>query len=302
MVFFKDIELKDKLLIDQYFQARPYENSEFTFTNLFIWRHSYHFQYAIIQDHLCIMGKYRNLYPFIFSPLSLETENYELVFPILEEHLSGNGWPVILKSVSEKHKSEMEALIPNNILFREDRSNHDYVYLTRDLIELRGKNFRQKRNHVNKFLKSYAFAYEEMSEANLQECLRTEQLWAAKRNGDKSVLEEEQAIREVMNHFQELQVTGGVLRVHDKVQAFAIGELQNPDMAVVHFEKANIEYNGSFNIINQAFTQNKWSHVTYINREEDMGIAGLRKAKESYHPVKMVKKYTGFYSGKEGKP
>ena len=80
------------------------------------------------------------------------------------------------------------------------------------------------------------------------------------------------------------------------MQAFSIGEKLNPDMAVIHIEKANTEYDGSFAIINQAFASNAWSDVTYINREEDMGIAGLRKAKESYNPVKMVRKYTGFYS------
>lgn len=293
---FKDIELSDKPLFDSYFQANSYENSEFSFTNLFIWRLSYLFKYAIIDDHLCIIEKFRDLYPSIFPPLSLGTADYATVLPILADFMHKQGYPLILKSVTEKQKQEIESALPNKLLFREDRNNNDYVYLSQDLIELKGKKFRQKRNHINKFVKSYPFEYEEMSDSNLQECLKTELKWISERDGDKSVLEEKQAISEIINNFHKLKVIGGVIRINGRVQAFSIGEKFNPDMAVIHIEKANTEYDGSFTIINQTFANKAWSDVTYINREEDMGIAGLRKAKESYNPVKMVKKYTGFYS------
>ena len=93
-----------------------------------------------------------------------------------------------------------------------------------------------------------------------------------------------------------MKVTGGVLRINGSVQAFTLGELLNPDMAVTHIEKANTDYDGSFTVINQMFAERVWPHVMYINREEDMGIPGMRKAKESYNPVKMIRKYTGFYA------
>jgi hypothetical protein len=296
VITFKDIELIDKPLFDSYFQAKPYENSEFSFTNIFIWRLSYHFKYAVIHDHLCIIEKFRDLYPSIFIPLSLGTADYATVLPILADIMHQQGYPLILKSVTEKEKLEIESVLPNRIIFREDRNNSDYIYLSKDLIELKDKKFRKKRNHINKFIKSYPFEYEEMSESNLQECLKTELKWISGRDGDKSVLEEKQAIGEIINNFHELKVSGGVIRVNGIVQAFSLGEKLNPDMAVIHIEKANTEYDGSFAIINQTFASNAWSDVTYINREEDMGIAGLRKAKESYNPVKMIKKFTGFYS------
>ena len=111
-------------------------------------------------------------------------------------------------------------------------------------------------------------------------------------------MEEIQAVAEAIKNFYALELKGGVIRVHGKVRAFALGELLNPDRAVVHIEKANTDYAGAFNMINWLFTQHAWSGVTYINREEDMGIPGLRKAKLSYNPIKMVKKYTGFLLGK----
>ena len=295
MITFKEIELQDKALFDRYFAARRYENSEFTFTNLFIWRIPYHVKYAIIQDHLCITAKYRNLYPFAFCPLSLGKGTYDKVLPILADIFQEEGFPLVLKSVTEDRKMEMEEALPIRLILREARNNHDYVYLTEELIELKGKKFRQKRNHINKFLKSYEYRYEELNDSNLSECLETELAWASRRDGDKSILEEKQAVFEALSNYQALKVTGGVLRINGSVQAFTLGELLNPDMAVVHIEKANTDYDGSFTIINQLFADKAWSHVTYINREEDMGIAGMRKAKESYNPVKMIKKYTGFY-------
>ncbi len=301
MITFKNIQLEDRQLFNLYFSAKPYENSEFNFTNLFIWRLSYHFQFAIIHDHLCIIAKYRDRYPCAFSPLSLSAPDYEKVLPILAETFHAKGYPLVFKSIPEKQKNEMEAALHGRIFFLEDRNNYDYVYLARDLIELKGKMFRQKRNHINKFLKSYEYQYEEMSDSNLKECLKTELIWISKQGGseDQSILEEKQAIGEAINNFHKLKLTGGVIRINGKVRAFALGELLNPDMAVIHIEKANTDYVGSFNMINRMFVLHAWSDVTYINREEDMGIPGLRKAKESYNPIRMVKKYTGFYL-KEG--
>lgn len=300
MVRFKEIQLEDKSLFDRYFSARSYENSEFTFTNLFIWRLSYNFKYSIVHDHLCIMAKYRDKYPCVFAPLSLTAPDYEKVLLVLAEYFHNMNYPLILKSVPEEIKAEIEAAMPGKIIFREDRNNFDYVYLTKDLIELKGKKFRQKRNHINKFLKNYDYHYEEMSDNNLEECLKTELKWLSQQGNseDQTILEEIQAVAEAIKNFYALELKGGVIRVHGKVRAFALGELLNPDMAVVHIEKANTDYAGAFNMINWLFTQHAWSGVTYINREEDMGIPGLRKAKLSYNPIKMVKKYTGFLLGK----
>ena len=201
MIAFKDIKLSDKPLFDRYLQAKPYENSEFSFTNLFIWRLSYHFKYAIINDHLCIIEKFRDLYPSIFAPLSIGAADYATVLPILADYMHEQGYPLILKTVTEKEKQEIESALPNRIIFREDLNNSDYVYLSQDLIELKGKKFRQKRNHINKFIKSYPYEYEEMSDGNLQECLETEFKWVSGRDGNKSVLEEKHAIGEIMNNF-----------------------------------------------------------------------------------------------------
>lgn len=295
MIEFKDIALEDKSLFDSYFSTRQYGNSEFTFTNLFIWRQSYNFKYSIINDHLCIIGKYRKLYPFAFAPLSLTSPNYDCVIPILADCFISKGYPLVMKSITSCIKASIEEVMAGKFIFKSDRSNFDYIYLTDELIGLKGKKFHQKRNHVNKFIKSYEFQYEKIDGSNVDECLSIEAEWANKRNGDESINEEKNAILEAFSNYKALKLKGGALRVNGSIQAFTLGELLNSDTAVIHIEKANIEYSGCFAAINQQFAANAWSDTTYVNREEDMGIPGLRKAKESYNPVKMVEKYTGFF-------
>jgi hypothetical protein len=295
VITFKDIELKDKALFDQYFAARNYESSESTFTDLFIWRNSDQLKYTMIQDYLCIVAKYRHLYPYAFSPLCMGEGTYDKVLPVLADCFHSEGFPLVLKAVTEDRKREMEEALPGKLIFCEDRSNYDYVYSTKELIELKGKKFRQKRNHINKFKKSYEYQYEALNDTNLSECLDTELVWISGKEGDESILEEKRAVYDILTNYRALKVTGGVLRINGSVQAFTLGELLNPNMAVTHIEKANTDYDGSFPIMNQLFTAKAWFHIPYINREEDMGIQGMRKAKESYHPVRMIKKYTGFY-------
>ncbi len=295
MRVFKDITLEDKPIIDSYFSAKHYENSEYTFTNLFMWAPHYYFKYAIINDHLCILGSYRNLYPFAFNPWSKEEPDYESTIPILAEMMARSGYSLVLKYISEDIKNEIEKAMPGRFVFREDRNNFDYIYRTRDLIRLQGNRYHQKRNHINKFMSSYEYQYEEISDRNIEDCIRLEVEWHAQRGSSVNLPEEHDAIKLVLMNFKSLDLKGAALRVDGKIQAFTVGGLLNPNMAVIHIEKANIEYNGIYAMINQQFAANAWSNVEYINREEDMGIPGLRKSKLSYHPCKMVKKYVGFY-------
>jgi len=292
---FKSITLEDKQIIDSYFSAKHYENSEYSFTNLFMWAPHYYFKYAIIKDHLCIIGSYRNQYPFAFNPWSKGEADYESIIPKLAEIMAGSGNPLVLKYISEDIKNEIDKAMPGRFIFREDRNNFDYIYLTKDLINLEGNKYHQKRNHINKFINSYEYEYEEINDKNIDDCIRLEMEWHAQRSSMEKLPEEHDAIKLVLSNYKSLDLKGAALRINGKIQAFTVGGLLNPNMAVIHIEKANIEYNGIYAMINQQFAANAWSNVKYINREEDMGIPGLRKSKLSYHPYKMGKKYIGFY-------
>ena len=290
---FKEIELEDKKIFDEYIGKKLHENSEFNFTNFFIWRYHYKLSFTIYEDHLCIIGQYRNKFPIIFPPLGDQGSGFDNALMMLVEYFKSKGYPVIIKSITDPIKEAIDKSLPGVFRYKPDRNMYDYIYLSEDLINLRGRKYQKKRNHINRFKSLYEYHYEPISQENIEECLIAEMEWAAARPNNRGIREEKSAIIEAFRNMEALGIKGGALRINDKIQAFSLGEQLNPHMAVIHIEKANIEYDGSYTMINQQFAEHCWSDFTYINREEDMGLAGLRKAKKSYYPVKMVTKYTG---------
>lgn len=293
MIPYKNIEIADKPIFDYFFSLKPFENSEFTFTNLFIWRHNYNIQHAVIDDHLCIAGRYEGDLPFIFPPIGKDsTTTGDVLLKMIEDYKQ-KGYPIIIKGMTQDYKELFELSVPGLLEYSPDPDNFDYVYLSQDLIKLEGRKYHSKRNHINRFIKNYEYKYEPICVENIEECIIAEIEWSAERRGDRGLEEERAAIIEALRNFDYLKLKGGALRINDKIEAFSIGQLLNPEMAVIHIEKANVDYRGCYTAINQQFAEHAWSDTLYINREEDMGIEGLRKSKLSYYPIKMVKKYTG---------
>jgi hypothetical protein len=159
------------------------------------------------------------------------------------------------------------------------------------LIELSGRKYQQKRNHINRFRQFYDFAYYTMTPEHFPACLRLFQQWATDKNDSTEVEAERLALQEALDHYTLLNLTGGVLEAGGAVQAFAIGSRLNRDTALIHFEKANPEFSGIYSVINQLFIAEEWADTKYINREDDMGLPGLRQAKNRYHPLRLIEKY-----------
>ncbi|MBW1802292.1 MAG: DUF2156 domain-containing protein, partial [Deltaproteobacteria bacterium] len=182
---------------------------------------------------------------------------------------------------------------PAHYLSQLDRDNSDYVYLASDLIRLAGRKFHRKKNHVNRFKKNAAYEYRPL-DIELVECfLDMQEHWCQMRECTEKpdLLSEDYAIYQALTHFEDLDFRGGAIVLDSGVEAFSLGESLNPETAVIHIEKANPDITGLCAAINQIYCLNTWSDITYINREQDLGIEGLRKAKESYYPNHMVDKY-----------
>ena len=188
----------------------------------------------------------------------------------------------------------IEQAMPGFFRYERDPNNDDYVYSTYDLINLEGKKDHQKRNHINRFLKNYEYTYESIDDSNIEECIAAEIEWLKGKEPDRSLQDEKIAIMEALNNFDQLGLKGGALRIDGKIQAFSIGDLLNPEMVVIHFEKANTEYHGSYAMINQQFAANCWKDIPVHKQGRRYGNTGPRKAKRSYHPIKMVEKYTAY--------
>jgi hypothetical protein len=179
------------------------------------------------------------------------------------------------------------------LLAEEDPDNADYVYRTQDLIHLPGRNYDGKRNHIRNFMRSYDFVYAALDSRALPEVIDFQRRWfAGRRRTDlPGLAAEDQAMHELLRHYRELPVTGASIRIDGRIEAFTIGSPLNPDTALVIAEKANSQIRGLYQAMNQMFCENTLSRYAWVNREQDAGDAGLRRAKLSYYPHHMVAKY-----------
>jgi hypothetical protein len=173
------------------------------------------------------------------------------------------------------------------------REHFDYLYATADLIQLAGRRFHDKRNHVNAFRRAHRFRYEPLEERHLPACRELAEAWCRLRRceEDLSLAGEWEAVREALAHFPDLRLSGGVILLEGRVVAFTLGELLNRDTVVIHIEKADPELKGAYAVINQQFLEHAWAQVPFVNREQDLGEPGLRTAKLSYNPVRLVEKF-----------
>lgn len=174
-----------------------------------------------------------------------------------------------------------------------DRDNSDYVYATKNMIRLSGNRYHTPKNHINRFSKHHVWEYQPLTADLISECLRVQEEWCLSKNCSEShgLINEDRAINEALTHFGQLKYQGGVIRVGGKVEAFTLGELLNPETVVIHIEKANPDLPGLNPLIQQQFLLHTWSHIPWVNREQDLGIEGLRKSKMSYHPEFLVEKF-----------
>ncbi|MEF2144463.1 MAG: phosphatidylglycerol lysyltransferase domain-containing protein [Desulfovibrionaceae bacterium] len=178
---------------------------------------------------------------------------------------------------------------------KENRDHWDYVYSVPELIELRGNRFHKKKNLLKQFVKKYSFEYSPLGPECVEEVLEMQEEWLRwfeEHNPSDALQAENVAITRVLQQFDQIDgLMGGAIRVDGKVVAYTVAEPVSPDSVVIHFEKANTYYKGVYQAINQMFLEAQCSKYTYVNREQDLGEEGLRKAKLSYNPSLFLKKF-----------
>lgn len=286
---FKELEFEDKEVFDEHLRKDPPVISELTFTNLFIWRHKYHAVWRVREGCLLILMRPEGENPFAFFPVGTGDKAEALDY--LGSELGRQFGRARICRVDEERAVRYAA--PDRFTLEEDLDNSDYVYLAQDLIHLSGNKYHRKKNHLNQFLKNHEFEYLPLN-AELVECfLDMQESWCRMREcvEHPGLLSEDYAVHEALTRFGDLDFQGGAIVVAGKVEAFSIGEALNEDTAVIHLEKANPDIPGLYAAINQLFCRHAWAHMKYVNREQDLGVEGLRKAKESYHPHHRVRKY-----------
>ena len=296
---FRPLTLADKPLVDAALEKYPPEISELTFTNLFCWQAKRRVMIGV-EDPRGQVGESTGAEGLV---LLCEEEGRRLFLPpvctcdvgsaarAMFEYAQAAGFGPVIERVPQ---AMAEELARAGFKVEEDRANWDYVYLASDLALLEGRHYDGKRNFIRQALASSQCEYRRITGENVSDCLALETSWCNLRHCelDLGLEAEQRAIAVCLENWERFSLIGGAVLVDGRIQAFAIGERLNPTTAVVHFEKANPELRGMYQLINQWFSRNELSDFTCVNREQDLGIEGLRKAKESYHPHHMVRKFT----------
>lgn len=265
---------------------------EYNFTSLFMWRSAYRLQAAEHMGRLIVVSdpldpKY--LFPDGPGPIEPYVE-------ALYADARARGSRLAFWVLLDEHKAQLEQAYPGRFEIIPERNEFDYVYSAESLITLKGRKLASKRNHINRFISTFRdYSYEPLTQDNLPQVLEMDRLWCEENHNyqTESLTSEENGVEQVLRNFSDLSVTGGVLRVGGKVVAFTLGEPLNDDTYLMHIEKALDAYPGAYQMINQAFAEAHFGGYAWVNREDDAGDEGLRRAKLSYEPARLVSKYYG---------
>ena len=285
---FKKITIDDKDIFDRFYEKHPPIHSDYLFTTLVSWMEYADYHFTVYKNNLIIYSdiggqvRYR-------PPIGKYTkEVFDEVLKLSKKQNSDYPFGMI----TENTKRWMEKTYPS-LKFVEHRGFFDYVYKTRDLVELSGSDYSKIRNRLNKFKRHHEYNVEEIDGSNVEGVKNFLKRWCLWKDceSDYFLDSERKAIIFSMDNLSKLKLSGILIRINEKVEAISVFEKINEDTAVIHYEKASPDYVGIYKAINQEAARILQKKFMYINRESDMNIPGLRRAKKSYRPNHMIKVY-----------
>ena len=292
MIKFQKLEPSRREAYLPYLAAAAHRGCGYSFANLNMWGRQ---QAALVGGSLVLFSHFsgHTIYPF---PAGAGDPGPALDAIIQDSRL--RGIPCRITGMTEADTQTLERLYPGRFRFHCDRDGFDYVYDINDLADLRGRKFQPKRNHVNRFLLEYPDAtVEPLDGGNMEECRTLVEDWYRRRSLEEPLEDlhlEKTAMRRAFRCYRELGMEGLLLRAGGRAVAMTMGSFLGEDTVDVHFEKADTQVPGAYAAINRAFARyirEKYPRVRFLNREDDTGSPGLRKAKLSYQPHHLIEKY-----------
>lgn len=296
MIEFRPVRLEDRATIERFTMSSDITNCDLSFANMFCWQEVYHSAWAIVDGFLVIRfhidGGDRLGY---MQPVG--EGDCARIIPALREDAHAHGQRLRIIGLTDRGREMIRQIHIGQFAFESDRALEDYVYAADDLRNLPGRRYQPKRNHINRFMAEYPdYRYEELTPDRFDECMQLEREWRRNHEGHTSELcAEQRAMQRAFAHFAELGMTGGCIYVGERMVAFTYGSAVNDHTFDTHVEKADTDYDGAFTVINCLFARHLPERFTLINREEDLGIEGLRRAKLSYHPAVIQHKFTAIH-------
>ena len=285
---FKPVTLSDRDLFVKHYERFPQVHSDNTFTNMVCWNHYAHYRYAYIEGNIVLSTTFdgRTRYRPPIGP-----HNPDLLMDLMRlATKSSDDIPFLI--LDPETKEWISELYPDLKLYPE-RKYFDYVYRASDLAELPGKKYITIRHQLNQFQRTCLPLVEPITKDDVKDVLDFLDKWCDWKDCDSDpvLANEKEAVLFAIAHYDELKLSGLIIRVEGKVGAMSIFEGLNKDTALIHFEKGLPDCKGIYRAINVETARILAKHYVYINRESDMGVAGIREAKTRYHPDHMVEVY-----------
>ena len=295
MIDFQKLTFDKKDAYEALLMNSPERGCEYSFANLYLWGKQ---QVAFLHGCGVFFSHFygRSVYPFPIGP----GDKRSAVEAVLEDARK-RGIPCRLTGLTNEDRENLEQWFPGLFTIRAKRDSFDYVYDIHDLADLRGRKFQKKRNHLNKFLAQHPdFQVLPLEEETLPLAQELVNHWYARRaetDPEGDYLLESIAMTRAFNRFRELSMEGILLMDGGEPIAMTMGSRLSPETFDVHFEKALEDVEGAYNAVNCEFARHlrlKYPELRFLNREDDMGLEGLRKAKLSYNPHHMVEKHWAY--------
>jgi hypothetical protein len=289
---FKQITLNDKKLFLSYLANRRHDLITYNFSNFYFWRDWDPYGWAQIEGALVIKSDFED-WDAVLPPFSPDDNSILDATQALIDWYKERKAPFLMTEVSESVRAFYENYWPGRFTAKEYLPGFNYIYCQEDLAELSGQKYAGKRNHIRRFMRENPdFSFQSLDKELIQGCKELEKAWLKTHDvTDNAIKNEHRGVMDALEHLDELDCVGACLMTQGRVVAFCIGEPLNEDTFAIHIEKADIDVHGSFQAINQFFARDYCANYRYINRAEDMGHPGQRKAKLSYHPHHLEKKY-----------
>lgn len=288
MTGFDRITVASKTLFEKYLNGRHILNCDMAFANIYCWQDTYRSEIAERDGFLLVRFEYGNGETGYMQPVG--SGSIRNIVSVLADDAAARGSALRIVGLTPEWRDEIEKAFPDRFAFSSPRSLCDYIYLSSDLATLQGRRYQPKRNHVNRFKTQYRFRYEPLSAADIPYCMELNRKWVAAHDDSQSEQAEQAAMQRAFAHFGELGLRGGVLYADDRIAAFTYGSAIDDETFCTHVEKVDTEIEGAGAMINQLFAQSLADEYRYINREEDLGLEGLRFSKLSYHPTILLEK------------
>ena len=293
---FHRVTFDDKAWIDECLASDPQELANLSFATNYIWGDS-SFSPEVARLNGCGVYRCRLADGTQYFTFPFGAGDKKGVVDALRESCRAEGVDCLFAMLSESQAAQLQSFFPGEYLLTDDRDNADYVYSVEDLATLAGSRYQPKRNHVRRFKSAAPWSFEPLAAGNVGECDAILSAWIEEKmaegfTDEAAVRDEAKAIRLALADMERLGCFGGLLRREGRAVAFTLGERLTDTLAVAHFEKARVDVEGAYQTINQEFAKELLARgFKFVNREEDTGLPNLRKAKMSYHPSRLVRKY-----------